>query len=217
MSTHASASNSWALTDKSDSVSRGVTAPVFWGTQGFVCALQEFVLPVLWKFCNQILLTFKVKFPGDSQSLCWIPRLGSLLWGLELSQQWDNFFGIIVLQFVDCPQGDSVVGLMMTSSKMTYASTQSLSGLLLPKPQSLWQATVDLASAGDPETLTGRSGSVSCGDHCSFLWWTLVPPGLVCVLQASLQDMRFDFKRDCALPTILLQLLYPWTWTIFSW
>ena len=33
--------------------------------------------PVLWKACNQMPLAFKVRFPGDSQSLCWIPRLGS--------------------------------------------------------------------------------------------------------------------------------------------
>ena len=39
----------------------------------------------------------------DSQSFCWIPRLGSLTWGSEPSQQWENFFGIIVLQFVGCP------------------------------------------------------------------------------------------------------------------
>ena len=38
--------------------------------------------PVLWKFCNQISLASKVKFPGGSQSLCRIPRLGSLLWAL---------------------------------------------------------------------------------------------------------------------------------------
>ena len=53
--------------------------------QGFVCAFQEFFSPVLWKFCNQIPLGSKVKFPGDSQSLCQIPRLENLLWVLELS------------------------------------------------------------------------------------------------------------------------------------
>ena len=51
---------------------------------------------------NQIPLAFKVKFPGGSQSLCWIPSLGNLLWALELSQQCENFFGRIVLQFVGC-------------------------------------------------------------------------------------------------------------------
>ena len=44
----------------------------FWCTQGFVCALQQSVSG-LSKFYNQIPLAFKVKFSGDSQSLCWIP------------------------------------------------------------------------------------------------------------------------------------------------
>ena len=50
-----------------------------------VCALQDSVSPVPWKFCNQIPLASKVKFPGGSQSLCQTPRLGNLLWVLELS------------------------------------------------------------------------------------------------------------------------------------
>ena len=54
-------------------------SPGFWCTH-FVCVLQESLFPPgLWKFCNQILLSFKVSFPGDSQSLCQIPRLGSLM------------------------------------------------------------------------------------------------------------------------------------------
>ena len=48
-------------------------SPGSWCAQGFVCALQESISPVLWKFCNQTPLTFKVKFPGGSQSLCRIP------------------------------------------------------------------------------------------------------------------------------------------------
>lgn len=39
----------------------------------------------------------KVRFPGESPSLCWIPRLGSPTLGLEPSHQWENFFRIIVL------------------------------------------------------------------------------------------------------------------------
>ena len=60
-------------------------SPVIWCTQGFACALQESVSPCLCKFCNQIPLASKVKLPGGSQSLCQIPRLGNLLWVLELS------------------------------------------------------------------------------------------------------------------------------------
>ena len=61
-----------------------------WCTQGFVCVLQGSVSPVLFEYCNQIPLASKVKFPGDSQSLCQIPRLGSLTQGSEPSQQWEN-------------------------------------------------------------------------------------------------------------------------------
>ena len=62
-----------------------ILSPGPWCTQGFVCALQLTVSPVLCEFCNQIPLVSKVKFPGGSQSLCQIPRLGNLLWVLELS------------------------------------------------------------------------------------------------------------------------------------
>ena len=55
-------------------------------------ALQGSVSPVLWKFCNQISLAFKVKFPGGSQSFCQTPRLGNLLWVLL----WE-FIGITVM------------------------------------------------------------------------------------------------------------------------
>ena len=45
-------------------------SPTSWCTKGFVCALQESVSPILWKFFNQVPLAFIVKFPGGSQSLC---------------------------------------------------------------------------------------------------------------------------------------------------
>ena len=91
-------------------------------TQDFVCALKESVSPVLWDFFNQIPLAFKVKFSVGSQSLCQIPRLGNLLWALELWQQCENVFGIVVLQFVGCLVGGSVVGLTATSTKRTCAT-----------------------------------------------------------------------------------------------
>ena len=59
----------------------------------FYCALQESVS--LW------LLSPFARFPE-------IPRLGNLLWALELLQQCKNFFGIIVLQFVGCLLSGSV-------------------------------------------------------------------------------------------------------------
>ena len=58
-------------------------------------------------------------FPVGSQPFSWIPSLGNLLWALELLQQCENFFGIIVLYFVGHLLGSPMVGLMVTSSKRT--------------------------------------------------------------------------------------------------
>ena len=92
------------------SVSCGVTAPLLWVlVHAWFCLytpkLESLFPPALWKSYNQILLNLKARFPGDSQSLCWIPRLGSLMWGLESSQQWENFFGIILLPVGHPPGG----------------------------------------------------------------------------------------------------------------
>ena len=79
-------------------------SPGSWCAQDLLCALQESLFPpVLRKSCNQIPLTFKVRFPGDSQFLGWIPRLRRLMCSLEPSQNCENFFGVIVLLFVSRP------------------------------------------------------------------------------------------------------------------
>ena len=134
--THAPTGDSWTLTDKSGSVSCGVTAPFSesWCTQDFVCALQESVSPVLWKFCNQILLAFEIKFSGGSQSLCQIHSLGNLLYVLELLWQCKNLFHIIDIQFVSRLLSGPMVRLMATSSKRAYArchASQSASARVL--------------------------------------------------------------------------------------
>ena len=111
---HVSTGDPLTLADSFGSVSCGVTVP-------FLCArfclyptrLESVFLPVLWRSYSQIPLGFKARFPGDSQSLCQIPRLGSLLWSSEHSQQWENLFGLLllividitILQFVGHPSG----------------------------------------------------------------------------------------------------------------
>jgi len=115
-------------------------SPGFWCTQGFFCALQESVSLVLWKLCYPIPLAFK--FPWGSQSLCWIPRLGNLLWALELLQQYENFLDIIVLQFVGCLLGVSMVGLTYHASQVCYSQN--------PCPCSRSQLTH--TSSGDTQT-----------------------------------------------------------------
>ena len=87
---HASAGDSWAR--RLLSTHRRVCLSLSWGHCSFLlgpgahkvcfCPPRVSVSLVLWEFCNQIPLAFKVKFPGVSQSLCWIPRLGNLLWAL---------------------------------------------------------------------------------------------------------------------------------------
>ena len=104
--THTSTGDPPTLAGGFGSVSCGVTSPFLWivvCTKSCLCPLRlESLFPlVLWKSYNQILLAFKVRFPGDSQFLCQIPRLRSLMWGSEPSQQWENFSHIIVLQFMD--------------------------------------------------------------------------------------------------------------------
>ena len=87
-------------TRKSGSIPYGVTVSLSWvlvHTTFSLHTLRVSVSPVLGKFCNQIPLTFKIRFPWDSQSLIWIPRFGNLMWGLETLQLWENFLGIIVL------------------------------------------------------------------------------------------------------------------------
>ena len=106
--THTSTGDPPTLAGRSGSVSCGVTASFPWVlVRTRFCLypprLESLCYPVLWKSYNQIPLALKVRFPRDSQFLCQIPKLGSLTRGSEPSQQWENFFAIIALQFVGCP------------------------------------------------------------------------------------------------------------------
>ena len=138
-------------------------SPGSWSTQSFVCALQESLSPFLWKFCNQFPLAFKVKYPGDSQVPCRIPRWGNMLWDLELLQYCKNFFGIIVLQFVGHQLSGSMVGLVVTSSKRTYATHGASQVCYSLSPWSDTSPLLTHAFAGDTQTLKVKSGSVSVG------------------------------------------------------
>ena len=95
-------------------------AGLFWGHCSLLLATGEHkiffvpsktVSPVLWKFCNQIPLASKVKFPGNSQFVCRFP-------GWKICCVSSDFLKT-VLQFVGHLFGGSVVGLMATSSKRT--------------------------------------------------------------------------------------------------
>ena len=59
--------------------------------------------PAPWSSCNQALLAFKAKCSGGSSSWYQTPRLESLMWGSEVSLLWENFWDIIIFQFVGLP------------------------------------------------------------------------------------------------------------------
>ena len=112
VSSHAFTRLSQKLTGKSDSVSCAVTAPYSWVlfAQSCVYALQESLFP---QPCGNSVI--KSHWPSKSDSLV-IPRplAGSpSLGSLETSRQCENFFHVIVLQFVYHQPCCSVVGLWL--------------------------------------------------------------------------------------------------------
>ena len=60
-------------------------SPESWCAQGFVCALQEPVSPVLCKFCNQIPLASTVKFLGGFSVPLPDPQVGKSVVGPRTS------------------------------------------------------------------------------------------------------------------------------------
>ena len=89
---HASTGDPPTLAGSFGSVSCVVTAPVLWVSvhvKFYLCPLRQVSVSLsppesLW-LSNQIPLAPKARFPRDSQSLCWIPRLGSLIFVSEPS------------------------------------------------------------------------------------------------------------------------------------
>ena len=117
-------------------------SPGSWCTQDFLCALQESLLP---QACGNSVI--KSCWPSKSDSLgifspFWIPRLGSLLWSLELSQQCENFFGVTVLQFVS-RLPDDYSGANGDLLQEDLSHTLHLPGLLSIGPLSMQEAAAD--------------------------------------------------------------------------
>ena len=60
------------------------------------CPLRGGVSPSLVEVLYRILLSFKVRFTGDSLSLCWLTRLSSLTWGLDLCNSVKTSLGLLI-------------------------------------------------------------------------------------------------------------------------
>ena len=96
-------------TGKSGPGSYGVTALVWVPVYMKPCVrpprVESLFLPFLWIPCTQAPLASKAKCSEGSSSQCQTPRLGSLIWGSELSLLWENLCDVIIFQFVGHPLG----------------------------------------------------------------------------------------------------------------
>ena len=132
-----------------------------WCAQCSDCALQASVSPILWKFCNQIPLASKVKFPGASQSLGSIPRLENMFMGPRTFLTVQEFLwyncsavcGSSAWQLYGGVNGDLLQEA--TCCVTQICCTQS--------PCPCGKPLMTRASMGDTQTLKGRSSSVSVG------------------------------------------------------
>ena len=98
----------------SGSVSCGVTAPFPWVLVDtwFGCALQESSLcfPSLIDVLQQNPTGIQVQNPWEFLISLLNPQVGNPDMGIRTLQQWETFFGIIVLQCVGCPLNEYGVG-----------------------------------------------------------------------------------------------------------
>ena len=144
--------------------------PGSWCAQGFVCAIQESISPVLWKFCNQISVASESQIPWRFSMSLPDPQVGKSLVGPRT---------FATVQEILWYNWSPVCGLsaqwLCSGANMLF-----LSGLLQPKPLSLRQATADLCLCRKHSTLKGRSGLVSCRfpASCSAQGCYLSPPSI---------------------------------------
>ncbi|CAI9175305.1 unnamed protein product [Rangifer tarandus platyrhynchus] len=167
-------------------LSCGVTAPLSWvlvGTRFCLCPPRVSLSPVLWKFCNRILLTFKVRFPGDSQSLLLDSQRGKSvasprIFATVLEFLWCNCSPVCISPTWQVSGGANGDLLQAGPEPPTPPA-----GLPPPWPRS--GPLLTRASSGDARALTGRPGSVSCGVTAPFAGsWCM--QSFVCAIQAPL-------------------------------
>ena len=96
--------------------------------------------------------------------------------GPRTLQQCQNFFDIIVLQFVGHLLSGSMLGLMATSSKKIYATLCVSQVCCSQSPCPCGRLLLTCASAGDTQMLKGRSGLVSCDVSGSWCPQVLLEP-----------------------------------------
>ena len=182
-----SARDAQTLTDKSGSVSWGGHCSFLLGPGAhkvLVSPSTVSVSPILWKFYNQIPLTFKVRFPGDSQSLCWIPRLES-----EVMAESEEELNNLLMKF---KEDSEKVGLKLNIQKLN---------IMASSPITTWQIdgeTVETVA----DFILGGSKIAANGDcsheikRCLLLGRKIMTNLLLLLLLLS----RFSHVRLCVTP-----------------
>ena len=90
----------------------------------------------------------KSNFLGVLSVFVRFPQVGEFLWALELLQQCENFFDIIVLQFEGHLLGGSTAGLMANSSKRICATRHAPMSAKAPAPCPHGRPLLTCASTG---------------------------------------------------------------------
>ena len=85
-------------------------------------------------YAQGLVVPFMSLFPCGFSVLLPHPQVVKSAAGPRVLQQCKNFFGIIVLQFVGRLLSGSVVELMVTSSKRTYAASSKSVAARTPVP-----------------------------------------------------------------------------------
>ena len=136
--------------------------------------LPCFILYSKAKFAcySRYLLTscFCIPVPYNEKDLFWVLVLEGLVWW---SRRTCAHFLLQGLQNYNSLLG-SMVGVKIISSKRTFASMPASQNRCRQCPWSHGRSLSTHTSAGDSRTLTGKSGSVSCGIMAPFSW---VPVG----------------------------------------
>ena len=156
-------------------------SPGSWCAQGLVCALQESVFPVLWKFCNQMPSGFQSQIPWGFSVPLQDPQIGESVVGPR------TFITVCKFLWYNCSP------VYELSSQWLYGETN---GDLLQKdlchtpclqiccsqsscPRS--RPLLTCVSTGDTQKHKGCSGSVSC--------WGIMSPGMHKFLSESSEHL----------------------------
>ena len=175
---------------------------------------RQVCLSLLWGHCSflpgpgahkVLLCPPRVCFPGGSQSFCWIPSLGNLMWALKVLQQWENFFGFNCSPVCGLSARGLYDGANGNLLQEDLCLMPRLPGLLRPESLSPWQVTADPCLC----RRHSKADLAQClvGGHCSF------PLVLVCTrvclhLPSLSAGLRFYFNHDCTPPIILLHFSF---------